>query len=182
MSSSVKISATRDLVRIALCASLIAVCAWICVPSAIPFTMQTFGVFFSLMFLGGRRGTIAIAVYAFIGCIGIPVFSGFQGGAGVLFGPTGGYIIGFLFTALLYWLLTFLFGNATAVQIVSLLIGLIACYAFGTIWYLLIYSRGSGSMGLAALLSLCVVPYILPDIIKLILAVFLGKKLKRLAA
>lgn len=171
----------RDLSRIALCAAMIAVCAWITIPAAIPFTMQTFGVFLSLMLLGGKRGTAAIAVYVFMGCIGIPVFSGFRGGPSVLFGATGGYILGFLSSGLIFWLLTSIFGKTPLVQRLALFAGLLACYLFGTLWYMLIYSR-DGSMDLAALLAACVVPYILPDGIKMFLAILLARKLKRLEA
>ena len=94
---------------IALFAALIAVCAFITIPMPLPFisfTLQTFGVFAALGILGGRDGTTAVAVYILLGAIGVPVFSGFRGGFGVLIGPTGGYIAGFLGAALVYWLLT----------------------------------------------------------------------------
>ena len=93
---------TTDLVYTALCAALIAVCSWISVPAAVPFTLQTFAVFAALNLLGGKRGTTAVLVYILLGAVGLPVFSGFKGGPGVLLGTTGGYIIGFLFTGLLF--------------------------------------------------------------------------------
>ena len=66
---------------IALMAVLISVCSWLSVPAAIPFTMQTYAVFTALLLLGGRRGSIAVAVYIALGAVGLPVFSGFAGGA-----------------------------------------------------------------------------------------------------
>lgn len=87
-----------DLAYTALGAVLIAVCSWITIPMAVPFTMQTFAVFLTLSLLGGRRGTAAIAAYVLLGAVGLPVFSGFSGGFGVLLGATGGYIAGFVFT------------------------------------------------------------------------------------
>ena len=69
-----------DLTYMAVCAALIAVCAWITVPAAVPFTLQIFGVFCVLGLLGGKRGTVAILVYILLGAVGLPVFSGFNGG------------------------------------------------------------------------------------------------------
>ena len=91
---------TIDLVYMALGAVLIAISSWISIPTTVPFTMQTFAVFFVLSALGGRRGTITILVYVLLGAVGIPVFSQFTSGIGILLGNTGGYIIGFLFTGL----------------------------------------------------------------------------------
>ena len=93
---------TRDLTYVALCAVLIAVCAWISIPAPVPFTLQTFGIFAALTLLGGRRGCYAVAVYLLLGLVGLPVFAGFQGGAGTLLGVTGGYILGFGAAALIY--------------------------------------------------------------------------------
>ena len=89
----------RDMAYIALMAVVIALCSWISVPAAVPFTMQTFAVFCALLLLGGRRGTFAVALYILLGAFGLPVFSGFRGGIGALLGPTGGYIVGFLLCA-----------------------------------------------------------------------------------
>ena len=89
-----------DLTYMAVCAALIAVCSWISIPAAVPFTLQTFAVFCVLGLLGGKRGTVSILVYILLGAIGLPVFSGFNGGIGALLGTTGGYIIGFIFVGL----------------------------------------------------------------------------------
>ena len=91
---------TVELAYIALGAALISVCAWITVPLTVPFTMQLFAVFFVLTALGGRNGTIAIAVYLLLGAVGCPVFAGFTGGFGALIGMTGGYLIGMLLIGL----------------------------------------------------------------------------------
>ena len=94
---------TVDLSYIALGAVLIAVCSWISIPTTVPFTMQTFGVFFVLSILGGRRGTAAIVVYVLLGAVGVPVFSQFTSGIGVLLGNTGGYLIGLCFFLMLWY-------------------------------------------------------------------------------
>ena len=98
-----------DMVYIAMGATLIAICSWISIPTAVPFTLQTFAVFFVLLLLGGERGTLAILIYILLGAVGAPVFAGFNGGIGVLLGNTGGYILGFLFVGLIYMLFTKLF-------------------------------------------------------------------------
>ena len=74
---------TIDLTLCGIFAALLAICAWITIPfAAVPFTLQTFCVFAALGLLGGKRGTIAIAVYLLLGAVGVPVFSGFQGEIG----------------------------------------------------------------------------------------------------
>ena len=88
-----KISA-RDIAHIALFTALMAVCAWITIPFAVPFTMQTFAVMLAAAVLGTRRALLSLILYLALGTVGIPVFSGFTGGFGVLAGPTGGYLIG----------------------------------------------------------------------------------------
>ena len=100
----------KEMAYIALLVVVIAVCSWISIPSVVPFTMQTFGVFCAVGLLGGFRGTVAVLIYILMGLIGLPVFFNFNGGVGYLMGPTGGYIVGFLFTALVYWLFEKLFG------------------------------------------------------------------------
>lgn len=168
---------TRDMVYIALSAVLIAVCSWISIPSVVPFTMQTFGVFLTVSVLGGKRGTLAVLVYLLLGMIGLPVFAGFSGGIGCLLGSTGGYIIGFLFLALIMWAVERLWGTGTGMLTLSMVLGLLACYAFGTAWFMLVYARTTGAIGLWAALSWCVFPYILPDLAKIALALALRKRL-----
>ena len=121
-----------DLAYMAVCAALIAICSWISIPAAVPFTMQTFAVFCVLGLLGGKRGTISILVYILLGAVGLPVFAGFSGGIGILFGTTGGYIIGFIFVGLIYWAAEKLFGAKLPLRIAAMVLGLAVCYAFGT--------------------------------------------------
>ena len=83
------------MVQIAQFSSIFAVCSWIQFPMTVPFTMQTFAVFCALATLGGKGGTISVLIYIVLGAVGVPVFAGFTGGVGILFGTTGGYIIGF---------------------------------------------------------------------------------------
>ena len=169
---------TNDLVYIGLFAVLIVVCSWISIPFLVPFTLQTFAVFVTLRLLGGKRGFIAIVVYIMLGAIGLPVFSGFKGGLGALFGVTGGYIIGFLVWAAAYWLITEFFGEQLHTIIIALLVGLILCYTFGTAWFVVVYASTTGPIGFSAALGMCVVPFILPDLVKMALALLIAKRLE----
>jgi len=160
-------------------AVLMAICSWISIPSAIPFTLQTFGVFLAVKVLGGRRGTMAVLVYVLLGAVGLPVFSGFKGGLGALLGNTGGYIIGFIFSGLLLWALERFTDGRKWAQAAAMLLALIVCYAFGTVWFMVMYARSVGAVGIGAVLGWCVIPYIIPDLIKIGLALVLGGQLKR---
>ena len=168
-----------DLVMVALFAALIAVCAWITIPGAVPFTLQTMGVFLAVGLLGGKRGTAAVLVYILLGAVGMPVFSGFSGGVGRLLGTTGGYIIGFLVAALAMWAMEAIFGKAKWVLPVSMLLGLLLCYAFGTAWFLVLYTQTKGAISVASVLSMCVVPFIIPDLLKIALALLLTSRLSK---
>lgn len=170
---------TKDLALCALCAALIAVCAWISIPATVPFTLQTFAIFAALGLLGGKRGTVAVAVYLLLGAIGVPVFAGFQGGIGALLGTTGGYLLGFLLSALIVWGMEARFGSKTGVFLLSAVLGMLVCYAFGTAWYLVVYARTKGAISLATALGWCVVPFLIPDTVKIALAVLLRGRLKR---
>lgn len=168
-----------DLVLIALFVALMAICAWITIPAAVPFTMQTFGVFLALQLLGGKRGAICMAVYLLLGAVGVPVFSGFRGGVSALVGSTGGYLVGFIVSALLMWALTGFARRNRWTLAVALAVSLLACYAFGTVWFVVVSVRAGKAMTFGTALSFCVLPYILPDAAKIWLAYFLSKRLKR---
>ena len=162
---------TRDLSYMALMTALLVLCAWLTIPlGPVTFTMQTFGVFAALGILGGRRGTAAVLVYLALGLVGLPVFSGFSGGPAGFMTPTGGYLLGFLAAALLYWGLT---GRGVP-QAPAMVLGLLACYAFGTAWFFLLYGGD-----LWGILTLCVLPYVLPDCLKLILALAVTRRVSR---
>ena len=169
---------TRDLTHIALFAVLMAVCAWITIPMTVPFTLQIFAVFAALATLGGRRGTYAVAVYLLLGAVGLPVGAGFQGGLGWLLGTTGGYIVGFLCIAQIYWLMTAKLGESLPVSIAACVLGLAVCYVFGTIWFMVVYARTTGPVGVMTALGWCVFPYVIPDLLKLVLAVTLSQRIK----
>ncbi len=170
------VSRSKSLAYIALSVALMAICAWLTIPGAVPFTMQTFAVFLVLTLLGGKHGTMAIGSYLLLGLVGFPVFSSFRGGVGVLFGTTGGYLLGFLLAGAVYWLFTHCFGKTAPVQLIALLLGLCLTYLFGTLWFMVVYT-GEGSMDFFKVLSLCVWPFLLPDLAKLVLAWMLSRRI-----
>ena len=174
-------SRTYDIVYVALFAVLITICSWISIQTTVPFTLQTMGVFLSVSILGGRRGTLSVLVYILLGIAGLPVFSGFTGGIGILMGNTGGYILGFLFSALVMWGIETLFGRRMIVQLLSMLAGLFVCYAFGTFWFMTVYTRGNGPVSLAAVLGWCVIPFIIPDLVKIAITLMIGPRIRRYA-
>lgn len=169
---------TLDLVYVAIGTALIAICSWISIPTAIPFTLQTFAVFVLMLLLGGKRGTLSVICYILLGAVGLPVFAGFSGGLGVLLGNTGGYIIGFIAMGLIYILFEKLFKDKLVTNIVALVIGLAACYAIGTVWFMVVYARNTGAVGIATVLGWCVIPFIIPDLIKMALAFVISKRVK----
>lgn len=165
----------KDMAYSGICAALLAISAWISIPMPqVSFTMQSFAVFFTLGLLGGRRGTVSILIYLLLGLVGLPVFSGFRGGLGVLLGVTGGYIWGFLLAGLVYWLLTALLGSGFRAGLGATVLGMAVCYTCGTVWYLHVYGGT-----LWAVISVCVLPYLIPDGVKIVLALSLAGKLKR---
>lgn len=168
---------TRDLTAIALMAALMAVCAWITVPIfVVPFTLQTFAVFTALALLGGRRGTAAIALYLCLGLVGLPVFSGFSGGVGALLSPSGGYLLGFLGTGLVYWGVSARLPDRPWGRVLALALGLGVCYAFGTVWFVAVYSQPTTVW---AALAMCVLPFVVPDLVKLALALGVSGRVER---
>ena len=170
---------TLDMVYIAMCAVMIAVCSWISIPMLVPVTLQTFGVFLTVGVLGGKRGSLAVLTYLLLGTVGIPVFSGFTGGIGSLLGSTGGYIIGFLFAALVMWGMEQFLGKKRWALILSMVLGLLVCYVFGTIWFIVVYTNNTGEVAVWTALGWCVFPYIIPDILKIVVALTVCKKLAK---
>ena len=168
-----KLSA-RDMAYISLSAGLLTLSAWISIPVLdISFTMQTFTLFFLLDLLGGRRVTLAMMVYLGLGAAGLPVFSGFQGGISALLGITGGYIWGFLAGCLLWWLLK----PEKHRRLATAVMGLLLCYSCGTAWFYLAYTDRAAA-SLWAVILRCVVPYLLPDAVKVLLALRLSGRLR----
>ena len=178
-----------DLVLISVSAALITICSWISIPlGPVPFTLQTLGILAVMLTIGGRRGTIAILVYLALGAVGVPVFAGFKGGIMSFIGPTGGFLIGFVFGALVYWLLAKLFLKklmTTTVKtwifgMLGFVVFEVVMYIVGVIWFMTVYAAQTGPVGLATVMSWCVIPFIIPDIVKMVVAVLTGERASKL--
>ena len=160
----------RNMTRASLFAALIAVCSWLAIPvPPISVTMQTFAVFLTLGTLGGHWGCVSILLYLLLGLVGLPVFSGFRGGAAALLDATGGFLWGFLAAGLVYWAMERL-GKLPAFALAMLV-----CYGCGC-WWFTVYA---GGIGFGAAMMTCVVPYLIPDTIKLCLAYSMSKRLRK---
>lgn len=173
---------TRDISQMALFVALMAVCSWITIPLPwVPITMQVFGVFLALCAMGGQKGTVCVFTYILLGAVGAPVFSGFRGGIGVLLGTTGGYIVGFIPMAMLFWLLTAVIRREhPAIRFSIMVLCLAVCYAFGTAWYVVAYMNQTGAIGVGTALMRCVVPFIAPDTVKILLAMCVAARIRKL--
>lgn len=167
---------TRDVALVGLFAALTAVCAWISVPlGPVPVTLQTFAVFLGAALLGSKRGTLAVGVYILLGVVGLPVFSGFK----TLNPLTFGYVLGFLPLGLLTAAAGKLFPGKKLALPLGMVLGLLLCYLIGTVWFWYVMHFRGTEYGFGQILSLCVVPFILPDLIKLAAACFLSQKLTK---
>lgn len=140
--------------------------------SPVPITLTNFAVFLSIYILGMKYGTISLLIYLALGTIGLPVFSSFSGGLGKLAGPTGGYLFGFIFLALIHGFFMLRFHKKTFASIIGMTLGMIACYLFGTIWLAL-----HMSLTFKAALMIGVIPYLPGDAVKIALAAIIGPKL-----
>ncbi len=159
----------RHMVLAGIFAALMALCAWLSVPlPPVAFTMQTFGVLLTLGILGGKWGSVSIFLYLLLGIVGLPVFASFRGGAAALLDPAGGFLWGFLLGGLGYWALEKL-GRLTG------MVGALGiCYLCGSWWF----SRYAGvDLGTAA--AVCVVPWLIPDGVKLALALHLTRRIRK---
>ncbi|MBU3178064.1 biotin transporter BioY [Clostridium estertheticum] len=140
----------------------------------VPISLTNLVIYFSVYVLGKKRGTLSYIVYLFIGLVGLPVFSGFSGGFTKLFGPTGGYLIGFIFMAFISGFFIDKFSTKIYMCFLGMLLGTIVTYIFGTAW--LAYQL---NMTFNASLSIGVIPFILGDIVKMVIASLIGPQIKK---
>ena len=172
----------KDMSLVALFSAIIVICSLITIPSVIPFTLQTFAVFLCLNILGAKKGIISILIYILLGVVGLPVFSGFNGGIGALLNVTGGYIIGFIFSALIFGVVTSVLNKKPRkiIKIIASFAGLIGCYIFGTLWYVLLYIKNGDTMSFTSALTICVLPFIIPDVLKIVISVVISEKIAKI--
>ena len=171
---------TIDIVYIGLFAALIAVCSWISIPLTVPITLQTMAICLVAGLLGAKRGTITTVIYILLGLVGVPVFAGFSSGPAALLSPSGGYIIGFIFTALIVGIVSDKAKGKMLPLIISMLIGILVCYVFGTAWFAVVYAKQNETAAtLKTILGWCVIPFLIPDAVKIAVASILTNRLKK---
>lgn len=166
---------TKQMVLIALMTAVTCVLGPLSIPlpfSPVPISLTNFAIFLAIFILGMKSGTISFIIYLLLGAVGVPVFSSFRGGFQVLAGPTGGYLIGFIFLALIMGFALDHFDRKLVPTIIGMIIGMAVCYAFGTVWLakLLSLSFKEGLM-------MGVIPYLAGDAAKIIIAAIVGPKL-----
>lgn len=176
---TVKNIKTRNIVYIGIFAAVIAVCSWIQIPLVVPITLQILGICVAAGLLGFKKGVLSVVVYELIGFIGVPVFANFGAGPGVLLGVTGGYIVGFIFSAAIVGGAVSHFGRKIPVYIISMVLGVAVCYIFGTAWFMVWSSTNGSAATLSGALMSCVVPFIVPDLVKIALATLICAKLSK---
>ena len=170
---------TLNMVMIALFTAILCVLGPMSIPiGPVPLSLATFVIYFSLFFLGWKNGMLSCLIYLFIGFIGVPVFTGFSSGIGKLAGPTGGYLIGYIFLALVAGIFIEKFEKSVVLCFAGMILGTAVLYTFGTAWFCI--STGNS---IAAALSICVFPFIIGDCIKMAVAAFVAptaiKQLKK---
>lgn len=165
---------TVNMVMMALFAAVTCVLAPLAVPiGPVPISLTNLVIYISLYVLGWKQGTITYIVYLLLGLAGLPVFSGFEGGIGKFAGPTGGHLAGFILMSVICGIFIEKWNGTTPLHItlnmVGMILGTAAAYAFGTAWFCI--STGTGVM---AALTVCVFPFIIGDLIKMVVAAAVG--------
>ena len=166
----------RSMVLCALFTALTAVCSQISLPMpwGVPVNLALFAVYLSGALLGPVWGGVSQLAFLALAAFGVPVLAGFQGGPAAIFGPTGGYVIGYLAAALVVGLLSGRFGRTLPRLVICLVLGCAACYLLGTLWYAALTHTG-----FLAALAVCVLPYLPCDAVKIALAAVLVRALDR---
>lgn len=167
----------KNSILIALFSVIILICSRIAIPYVIPFTLQSLGVFLTLGILGGKRGLLSLLLYLTLGLIGIPISATGEAGFNLFLTPTMGYLIGWIFCGVLFWIIETKFGNCNKTRLIIFSTGTFICYIAGTAWFILICAYKNTTISLWTALCYCVFPFIIFDIIKLLIANAIANKL-----
>lgn len=165
---------TKVLTTSAMFVALTAICSQIQIPlPMVPINLALFAIYLAGAILGPKYGTLSIIAYVLLGGIGAPIFAGFSGGFGIITGPTGGYIIGYIVATLIVGLITKKFGYSWWKLVIAMVVGLTACYIVGTLWFMYVTDNS-----LTAAMTYCVIPFLPGDVVKIILATVLTLRLR----
>ena len=165
---------TYNIILCGMMAAILCVLAPMSIPTTIPITLGTFVIFIMTYILTYKYAFISCMIYILLGIIGLPVFSGYQGGIGKVIGPTGGYIAGYLFIALICGYINNRYHTNKVLQIIGMTMSVVICYVLGTLWFS--YQQG---MGIYESFIICVVPFIIGDILKIVVALVVGNVLRK---
>ena len=165
---------TYEITMTALMAAVTCILAPLSIPiGPVPISFTNLAIYLSLYLLGWKKGTISYLIYLLLGLVGLPVFSGFNGGLTRLAGPTGGYIIGYVVSAYVTGWVLERFGKRTVKTLaLSILAGWLVTYSFGTLWFSYITHTS-----FTAALSLCVIPFLPGDLLKTCITIVLVRRL-----
>ena len=162
------------LTAVAMCVAIITLCAWISIPFSVAVTMQSFAIFLIAGLFPIYISLPASILYIFLGAIGVPVFAGFNAGAGVFIGASGGFLMSFPIVVLLLSMLRKHYSTNNAIYLILMILGLLMCYVCGLLWYKFMFQP---NMSLQAAFTVCILPFIIPDVIKILLVTIVFKKL-----
>lgn len=166
----------RSMVLVSLMSAVCCILSPLSIPiGPIPVSLSVLAVMLCAYILGPRLGTLSVLLYILLGLFGMPVFSGFAGGPAKLFGPTGGYIIGYLPLVFIAGLCIVKHKDSWFLQVTGMFAGLFTCYLIGTVWFMALTH-----MSLTKSLALCVYPFIAFDAVKILTAFFLGNTIARI--
>ncbi len=166
---------TRMMTETALMSAVLCILGPLAIPiGPVPISLATLGVLLATYVTGPLKGTISCLIYLAVGTVGLPVFSGFQGGFAKLAGPTGGYLLGYLFLALISGWFIHNFYDKIWMQFIGMCLGTVVLYAIGTLW--LAHVAG---LTFVEALAAGVLPFIPGDIVKMIVAMVLGRTLNK---
>lgn len=173
------IISTKNMVTCGLMAAILCIIAPLSIPlpgNLVPISLTNFILYLTAYVLDMKYSTVTYMVYLLIGIVGLPVFSNYGSGFAKVAGPTGGYLLGFIFIPLICGYINNKFEGKIYMSVIGMIMGLFFSYLLGTLWFS--YQQ---SMSISASLSLCVYPFLIGDTIKIIAAAIIGPVLKKVS-
>lgn len=165
---------TYQLTTCALMAALMCILGPMSIPiGVVPVSFTNLVIYLAVYLLGTKGATVSYLVYMLLGAVGLPVFSGYEGGVGKLAGPTGGYLVGFILMAVICGLAMELSNCNVVVTVIGMIVATAVAYLFGTIWFVI-----QMDCTVSYALTICVWPFIPFDLIKIVIATVFGKALR----
>jgi len=165
---------TYNIIVCGLMAAVLCVLAPLAIPTTIPITLATFIIFIITYILDYKYAFVSCLIYILLGIVGMPVFSGYQGGIGKIIGPTGGYIVGYLLLVLISGYINNKCKSNRLIQMIGMMTGLGVCYALGTLWFA--YQQ---KVSIYGAMTVCVFPFIIGDVLKIAGALAVGNILRK---